>query len=73
VRDHQPEELFKRIDQEELEKLGVTHKSNIHIDSFEDLHQYSMTMRFRAGKDMKEPDSYKSKKRSVQNKENMGP
>jgi len=34
--------LFQRIDQEELEKLGLATKTEVSEEAFTDLHEYSM-------------------------------
>ena len=56
-------QIYYRIDQEELEKRGLGHKSEIDnkSGSLKQIHQFSMLQRFRKGKDMKAPDRYKSK------------
>ena len=55
--------LFQRIDQEELEKLGLGTKTEVSEDAFTDLHEYSMLQRFRQGKDLSAVDKYKPTKR----------
>jgi hypothetical protein len=63
--------MFKRIDQEELEKLGVGNKQEISVEAITELHQYSMLQRFRQNKDFKEEDKYKPKgSKKGQDKEN---
>lgn len=46
-------EIYKRIDQEELDKIGVTNKQEINQNALVELHQYSMLQRFRQNKDFK--------------------
>jgi len=60
--------LYQRVDQEELEKMGLGHKSELSFEqgSLKSLHKFSMLQRFRQSKDLKAQDSYKPK---VQNKE----
>jgi hypothetical protein len=52
-------ELYLRIDQEELEKLGVADKQELTETVIPDLHEYSMLQRFRQSKDYRQPDKYK--------------
>lgn len=51
-------DLYQRIDQEEMEKLGVSDKTLLTERAIVDLHAYSMLQRFRHSKDFKLPDKY---------------
>lgn len=63
--------MFKRIDQEELEKLGVGSKQDISVEAITELHEYSMLQRFRQNRDLKQEDTYKPKGvKKGQDKEN---
>jgi len=55
--------IYKRIDQEELEKLGLGHKSEIGTDSgsLKSVFEYSMLQRFRQNKNFRQIDKYKPK------------
>jgi hypothetical protein len=46
---------FQRIDQEELEKIGVLDKQALTEDAIPELHQFSMLQRFRQGRDFTLP------------------
>lgn len=65
-------DLYQRIDQEELEKLGVSHKSQIDEGALPELRQYTLLQRLRNGRDLKAVDKYKPVKKPV-NKENVAP
>ena len=56
-------QVYYRVDQEELEKRGLGHKSELEKESgsLTNLHQFSMLQRFRQSKDFKAPDRYKPK------------
>lgn len=54
-------QMYYRVDQEELEKRGLGHKSEFDKDQVPQLQQFSMLQRFRNGKDLKAPDRFKSK------------
>jgi len=67
-----PYDMYKRIDQEELEKLELAHKSNVQEEKLGELHQFTLLQRFRHGKDLKAEDKFKSKKPvHPDNKENQ--
>lgn len=53
---------YQRIDQQELEKLGLGHKSELAKESsgFKSLHNHSMLQRFRSGKNFRAVDKYRS-------------
>ena len=55
--------LYYRIDQEELEKKGMAHKSELCNEQggLKSLQQFSMLQRFRNNKDFRQPDRYKPK------------
>ena len=55
--------LYHRIDQEELEKRGLAHKSELNKEQggLKSLHQFSMLQRFRSGKSYNAPDRYVSR------------
>jgi hypothetical protein len=54
---------YYRIDQEELEKKSLGHKSELDHESggLTDVYQFSMLQRFRRNCDFKAPDRYKPK------------
>lgn len=54
--------IYQRIDQQELEKLGLGHKSEVTKESagFKNLHNLSMLQRFRSGKNFRAVDKYRS-------------
>ena len=56
-------QIYYRIDQQELEKKGLAHKSELCKEQggLKSLHQFSMLQRFRQSKDFKAPDRFKSK------------
>jgi len=58
-------DLYQRIDQEELEKIGVNNKQDVSEQALVDLHQYSMLQRFRNNKDFKGVDKYKPKMKAT--------
>ena len=65
-------DLYQRVDQEELEKLGVSHKSQVDEGALPELRQYTLLQRLRQGRDLKAIDKYKTAKKPV-NKENIAP
>lgn len=54
-------QLYYRVDQEELEKRGLGHKSEFDKDSIPQLQQFSLLQRFRKNKDLRAPDKFKSR------------
>lgn len=56
-------QTYYRIDQEELEKRNLGHKSELDLESgsLSDVFQFSMLQRFRKGKDFRAADKYKPK------------
>jgi hypothetical protein len=53
--------MYQRIDQKELEDLGMSHKSELNDDlgNLKSMHNFSMLQRFRQGRDFKAVDKYK--------------
>lgn len=47
---------FQHIDNQELEKLGVTSKNELTEDAIPELHQFTMLQRFRQGRDFTLPE-----------------
>jgi len=56
-------QTYYRVDQEELEKRGMAHKSELSKESggLNHMHKFSMLQRFRQNKDFKAPDRYRPK------------
>jgi hypothetical protein len=65
---------FQRIDQIELERVGLADKKELTQEAIPELHQYTMLQRFRQGRDCKVPDhpvkSSKQKQAVSMDKEN---
>lgn len=55
--------MYQQVDQQELEKLGLGHKSELDKEqgSLKAMHKFSMLQRFRGNKDLKAVDKYKPK------------
>mmetsp|Transcript_13089 Transcript_13089/g.20319 ORF Transcript_13089/g.20319 Transcript_13089/m.20319 type:complete len:157 (+) Transcript_13089:488-958(+) len=53
--------LYKRVDQEQLEKVGLSHKSDINTEQggLKSLYDYSMLQRFRGERAFFKVDTYK--------------
>ncbi|CDW86997.1 UNKNOWN [Stylonychia lemnae] len=58
-------ELYQRIDQEELEKIGVADKQTLTEEAIHDLHEYSMLQRFRQNRDFRQPDRYVAQQKTT--------
>lgn len=70
--------IYKRVDQEELERLELDHKSEFSFDdgSLQAVFRYTQLQRFRKGKNLKAVDKYKpeldeQKRKEVRDRENQ--
>jgi hypothetical protein len=63
---------FQRIDQSELQKLGLREKNSLTEDAIPELHQYTMLQRFRQGRDFRQadPEPAPKKGKQLEGKEN---
>lgn len=53
--------MYKRIDQDKLEDLGLSHKSQIGTEkSLQNVYNFSMLQRFRGGQNLKQVDKSKN-------------
>jgi len=56
-------EMYQRIDQEEIEKLGLGSKKELGEEAISGLHEYSLLQRFRQNKDLYAVDDYQPKRK----------